>query len=477
MHGRISKLSVWALSVAAAWALGATAYGDEGPRPSTYPTSYSTPSDGHYYSSATTGENEGTYRVVSDGGNGEAADLDTRLSEIEKALKKIDDKAKADKKKAAGKMSVTPMGRIHIDAAAFDQDAIDKARFDEQNGVELRRARLGLKGEGFNVIKYKIEWDFAGKDRARAKDVYFEITELPWLQNIQIGHFKEPFSLDELTSSNYITFMERNLASEVMAPKRHIGVMAHGYTSMQYATYAIGCFAEHNDDGGPVQNDNMGASATMRGTWLPWYDEATEGRGLLHLGVAYSYRDAYDDEYEIAFRPECHLAHENTMLLTDVSERNLLGTELALVYGPLSFQAEYYVNYINRYAHDDCKTQGAYGYVSYFLTGENRAYDRHRGVFTRVKPYENFFRVRDENGTVYTGRGAWELKYRYSWLDAYDHGLLGFDYAGDHTIGVNWYLTPYTRFMLEYIHSGINQNQGAGVGDLNIVQMRAQIDF
>jgi phosphate-selective porin OprO and OprP len=163
--------------------------------------------------------------------------------------------------------------------------------------------------------------------------------------------------------------------------------------------------------------------------------------------------------------------------LDDVNTRDELGLELANVYGPLSFQSEYYVNYIDRYKNPDCKTQGAYAYVSYFLTGESRPYDRSRGVFGRVKPFENFFRVRDHEGNVFTGKGAWELKYRYSWLDAYDDGLLGYQTCGDHTVGVNWYLNPYTRFMLEYIHSGIDRHRVDEVGSLEIVQMRAQIDF
>ena len=36
----------------------------------------------------------------------------------------------------------------------------------------------------------------------------------------------------------------------------------------------------------------------MRATWLPWYDEATEGRGLIHTGVAYSHRDAFDNQFD-----------------------------------------------------------------------------------------------------------------------------------------------------------------------------------
>ena len=30
-------------------------------------------------------------------------------------------------------------------------------------------------------------------------------------------------------------------------------------------------------------------------TWLPYYDEPSEGRYLLHLGGSYSYRDADTD--------------------------------------------------------------------------------------------------------------------------------------------------------------------------------------
>ena len=456
------RIRPWLTSVLALLAACGVTANAHGQTYLTSPVSESTSQDYHYASTSTAADEAG---------------LAARLADVEKALQKIDEKAKADKKKAASKMSVKAGGRVFLDTAAFNQNAIDLARWDEQNGVEFRTARIFLKGEGFDVIEYKMEFDFAGKNTVKAKDIYFEITDLPLLQNVKIGHFKEPFSLDELTSSRFITFMERNVASLSIAPARHIGVMAHGVSAGENATYAIGYFTEKNDDGGKIQDDVMGGAVTMRATYLPWYDEATEGRGLIHTGIAFSHRNAFNNEYTVAFRPESHLAHENELDLTDVRTRELLGLELATVYGPLSFQSEYYVNWIDRTAHDNCRTQGVYAYVSYFLTGENRVYNRHKGCFDRVKPFENFFRVRDENGNVYMGKGAWELKYRYSWLDAYDSGLLGFDYVGDHTVGVNWYLNPYTRFMLEYIHSGINQNQGAGVGALDIFQARAQIDF
>ena len=489
MHGCIQSWLAWTLAIVVACGAATVARGQENRTlPASADAGYSTAGDVNRTPS--TAPAASNY-LISENLNADDASLTARLADVEKALKKIDDKAKEDKKKAAGMMTATPSGRIHLDTASFSQDAIDKARYNEQNGVEFRTARLAIYGGGFNVIKYQIEYDFASvaststlsgatvstSTRLRCKDTYFAITDLPILQNIQLGHFKEPYSLDELTSDNYITFMERNTASLAMAPGRHIGVMAFGNTPSENATYAIGLFSERDDEGNIVQSDNMGSSVTMRGSWLPWYDEATDGRGLLHTALAYSRRDPYNDRFELKYRPESHLAKENALTLTDVSGRDEIGAEVATVYGPLSFQTEYYVNYIDRTGHPNCKTQGAYAYVSYFLTGEHRTYDRKRGYFGRVKPFENFFRVRDENGNVYMGKGAWELKYRYSWFDGYDDGLLNWQTCGDHTLGVNWYLNPYTRFMAEYIHSGINQNAGAGVGDLNIFQMRAQIDF
>jgi phosphate-selective porin OprO/OprP len=154
-----------------------------------------------------------------------------------------------------------------------------------------------------------------------------------------------------------------------------------------------------------------------------------------------------------------------------------MGLEAALVYGPLSVQSELVSFWLDRNTNPNPNIHGAYAYVSYFLTGENRRYYRPGGYFDRVIPFENFFCVRDADGYVRAGKGAWEIAYRYSYMDLNSNGVNG-GLASNHTFGLNWYLNPYTRMMFNYIASNVTDYpKVGGVGHADIFQMRCQIDF
>ena len=431
----------------------------------------------------------------------EPPDLAARVKDLEAALKKIKDKEEADKKKAAGKPSVTASGRIHFDMNRFSQNAASMAQVgDLQSGVGFRRARLRLLGDAFDVISYCAEFDFAGSPgtagsaTASYKDVYIQVNELPYVGHFRVGHFKEPFGLEQLTSSNYISFMERSVNDEgAIVPGRDIGAMLFNATENERATAAIGVFTSdpRQVDNPPFWlNDNGGYALTARATLLPWYDEATNGRGLVHLGAAYSYRD--NDaavNYRFRTRPEASLSPRVIDLqLANVDYVQLLGGEAAAVYGPLSVQGEYFSAYVERTAGNiDPAFHGGYAFVSYFLTGEHRPYRRANGCFDRVKPHENFFLVRDCDGCVRSGKGAWELLYRFSYLDMLDNlpiagpaAANGAGWIADHTVGVNWYLNPYTRVMFNYVWthmSRVTNNQLISGGRIETLEMRAQIDF
>ena len=177
-------------------------------------------------------------QLVSNETHRPAPDLQGRVTKLEAALKKYEDKDAEAKKKAAGRMSVKAGGRIMLDYGLFGQGQASRDVYgDVQDGVEFRRARLFLSGEGFDVVEYKMEFDFADTDKGDGgktiqstafKDVYMQVKELPYVGHVRVGHFKECFGLEQLTSSKYITFMERSMGDEgAFVPGRRIGVMAY----------------------------------------------------------------------------------------------------------------------------------------------------------------------------------------------------------------------------------------------------------
>ncbi len=135
-----------------------------------------------------------------------------------------------------GQFSFELGGRIMADAAWYNQDQVSLG-----DGTELRRARIEAQGVMFGDWGYELGVEFA--DGAEIKDAYVEYLGWPE-KRLKAGQFKEPFSLEELTSSKYITFMERALPN-AMAPGRYIGLGASTWGSNWSA--AAGLFGEAFD--------------------------------------------------------------------------------------------------------------------------------------------------------------------------------------------------------------------------------------
>jgi len=115
-------------------------------------------------------------------------------------------------------------GRIMYDVACWSStDSTGETT--KSNGTEFRRVRFFNSGQVYNNVKYKLQFDFSGGG-VSLKDVYIEIVKIPILGNLKMGHFKEPLRLEALTSSKYITLMERALPM-VLSPERNVGFMLY----------------------------------------------------------------------------------------------------------------------------------------------------------------------------------------------------------------------------------------------------------
>lgn len=351
-------------------------------------------------------------------------------------------------------------GRLMLDAARYDDDATDL-----HSGAEARRARLEMEGVLFHDWEYELGYEFADND-PEIKDVWLAYN-LDEYSLVKVGQFKEPFSLEEMTSSKYITFMERALPN-AFAPGRRLGVgyFRHGGNWSVDA----GFFGEAVDDSG--SDDDAGTGMGIRATYAPW----DTGLQTLHLGGSLNIRNPGNDE-KVRFRarPESHvtdirLVNTDNLKGEKVDQVTLAGLEAAWVRGPWSLQGEYMQARVDREGAEDPTFSGWYGYASWFITGESRVYKAKQGRFKRVRPL--------------APGGAWELGLRLSHIDLQDGGVAGGEQTNT-TFGVNWYANPQVRFMANYIlvdtdpseaEEGDVANPG-GNDDPDIIQLRAQIDF
>ena len=362
-------------------------------------------------------------------------------------------------------------GRIHYDVSFFDpdsdtQEAVETGTNRIEDGSQIRRARINFSGEVAERVDWMTAIDFGGGN-TNFRDVYVGASDF-FFGDIRAGQYREPYSLEQLTSSNNVTFIERSLMDSLV-PGRNAGVMIFDQPIEERMTWAIGAFRTGSDNGEVSRGDGEW-SATARLTGVPvWGDE---GRRYVHLGLASSYRNPTDDVVTISVRPEANLAPAYLQLTNlPADDFALVGAEAAWVQGPFSLQGEYSWATVEAPSDtgSDADFSAWYAQASWFLTGESRPYRKAGGIFDAVKPESNAFA---KDG----GSGAWEVATRYSNIDLDDGDVDGGE-LGDWTVGVNWYLNPNTRLMANYILSDLSPSGDLSDGTTNTLLFRVQFAF
>lgn len=336
-------------------------------------------------------------------------------------------------------------GRFHWDFARFDNDGRGN---DNANGAEVRRFRMDVSGALPGRFGYKAEVNVAAmQDDFNSKgivahDVY--LTRRFDSGLLTVGQYKQYFSLDDRTGSNYGAFLERGSAALTLAPLYRKGVSWQAAGSEH--TWAASAYSLKTIDVSNVEGNGV----LGRATWAPG---ATDG-DVRHLGLSLA-REHYEHPgargtpaLRIRPRPAGHLSDGSRLTLasfdagrdTDVSKWSL---EYAQVHGPLSWQGEFGGGVFDDGA-QRATVLSAYAFMSWFVTGESRAYDHKTGRFTRIRGVNH-------------RAGALELAMRYDHMQGRQHADGQPDRidaaTGSWTLGANWYLKPNLRLMLDLIDS------------------------
>ena len=381
-----------------------------------------------------------------------------RLNQLEARLNSVE----ADKRKLP---SVTINGAFQADAVWFSQTDESRDQFGAvESGAGFRRTRLSAKGSVTNTMNYLVQMDFGAFGRPSFTDVWVEQTKVPMLGTVRAGQWKQPFSLEVVSSYRYTTFMERSSLFQTFTPFRHVGIGFYDNSQDLNTTWAASYFRTGQDQFGNSLSTDGGNGLAGRLTHLLWYCEP-RGDDYLHVGAAYYMNSPPRDTARFRSIPEIFVGESasgavgtsgqgvpgalngtpffvDTGTLAEVSDIQTFGLEGLWVRGPLSFQTETMAAIVNQAAPSSTLT-GSYAQVGYFLTGEHRPYDRKSGAVERVLPFCSV-------GSG--GFGAWEVASRWSHVDL-DSGAVRGGNMENLTTGLNWYLNPYCKWAFNHIHS------------------------
>jgi len=391
--------------------------------------------------------------------NRQIEELNRRLEEVEKSGEATEMKAEEAVEKATqaqestsdatfkwgpaptimskdGNWSFKVRGRLFVDGGALGDD---DDFYKDDNATELRAARLGVEGKVYKDFEYKFETDFAN-DEATVKDAYVEWDAEDFPVYLRVGQFKTPNSLEEQTSSRFITFMERAAITDAFDLNRRIGLGVGG--DVAGFGYDLGIFGQEVGD---AQN-NEGYALAGRGYYDWFYGDDEDKSKLLHFGASARYRnfdnDVDDSEVRYRQRPFFHFTGTrsvDTGTIADADSDTFVGGEFAWVSGPFSLQGEAANTWTQLDGNSDLDNLwGGYVGASYFLTGEHRNYSASSGTFKRVKVLRP---VQDG------GHGAWEIGARLDYIDLNNKSAKGGEQYST-IAGVTWYLNDYIRMML-----------------------------
>jgi phosphate-selective porin OprO/OprP len=377
---------------------------------------------------------------------------------------------------AAGGNSVTfkPFGRIQYDAGWVEspEGVVDRGL---GFASEARRIRLGAEGTIPGGFGYKIEVDFADNE-VEITDAFLSYKASRSLA-VTLGQHNNFQSLEELTSSRFLSFLERAAFTDAFNFERRVGLSAT-FTDGDLIAQA-GVFTDNIEDLSNAQDaaglgdENDAASIDGRLVYAP-----KSGKTQLHLGASAHHRDNGDTAASgpptrYRQRPLVHTTNSRFVSTPNlrVDSETGYGLEAAFIRGPFHAAAEAHWLKADTLTAGPSRTFfGGYAELGWFVTGETRGYKG--GRFDRTKVL----------GPVGDGgAGAFQINLRYDHLDLTSDGIVGGRQAG-YQASLLWIPHDHVRFLLNYAWLDYEDAAIAAAGGdrdfgISVFGARAQVDF
>ncbi|MBX3438658.1 MAG: hypothetical protein KF861_14285 [Planctomycetaceae bacterium] len=355
-------------------------------------------------------------------------------------------------------------GRIDADALWSSQNAENRATFgDFREDIGLRRARIGIEGDLGENGRYVAEIDLPN-GTVVPRDIYVAYGQIDEFVEGQVGHFREPFSLEGGTSARFFAFMERSPAN-MFDPARNWGGGLFHEDKDSNSAWGLGVF--HAGTGSWDFQSGNGSTVGFTGRFTKALINEGDGERLLHLGIALSERIPVSGEIVINQRPRSPLLELDDSATSPFVPKiriparfqQLINLQFATANGPVWSQAEWYGSIVDQTGGGPVFYHGLHVDGGYFLTGEHRTYESATGILGEIRVHRPLLGHRGADKRP-RGWGAWEVAARFTYLDLVDSDAppgpngeqLG-TRMPQSTLGVNWYLSDRVRLMFNYVYA------------------------
>ena len=278
-------------------------------------------------------------------------------------------------------------GYLMIDHDYFSPFYHEETR-KHHNRTEIRRSKIGISFKPNQYIKGKFQLKYAqlfpNEGKVVPGDIYLRFKYHSNIA-IQIGHMKEPYGLEQQTSSTELIAIERSLPTTVFSPTRSYGLLVD--SKHKDYTLAGGYFINKNrgrefllTNFDLLQREiNDTEALTLRLTAAPIHEK----NKTLHMGSSISKRWLYDDKFQIKSRGGIHTGDKiirSPRFYAD--ESKLYQIDIAFQQGSFLTQAEFFINQVEQTDNNLWNFYGGYIQASYKLFG---SYQYKKGSFRSLK--------------------------------------------------------------------------------------------
>jgi len=357
--------------------------------------------------------------------------------------------------------SFKPRGRALFDFANLGSVPSTINTGDRGFSNEARRVRLGVQGSMPGGFGYKVEADFASGVELTDTHLTYKDGGL----KVTVGQHNNFQSLEELSSSNDTSFVERSAFTDAFGFERKVGISAE--VKAGDALIQGGVFTDNISDLNGSK-DSIGFDGRI--TFAPKI-----ANGQLHFGGSVHWRDLGDNINSVRYRqrPLIHSVSSrfiNTNQIANATSETSYGLEAAAIIGRFHAAAETHWAKVKRTGMANPTFFGGSIEAGVFLTDDKREYKG--GVFKGVKV---------SNPVGSGGLGAWQFNVRYDHLDLVDAGIVGGKQDG-YMASLIWTPVNHIRFMLNYGHLSYSDAMGIVAGapndySVDVIGARAQVSF